>query len=292
MEDPQAAFDRVFKPLGDGDMTATNRLVARRRSVLDNAVRELDALNTRVSADDREKLAIHVATLRDLQMRLTTTPPATCSSSPMRPTVAASPEVIKNPSGMEVINANNDRTFPQIITAQLDILAGALACDVTRVASLVFCPSRSDVVMTWLDDPTKNAKFSESHHEVSHYGTDASSSSKLTAMNQWYATQIAGFVSKLKSIPEGTGTLFSNTLVVWINELGIGNSHSHTRLPLAIIGSGGGYFRTGRTVRFSTTQPHNNLLVSIANAMGVQLPNGNKFGDAAYCTGPLAGLTA
>ena len=288
MEDPQAAFDRVFKPLGD-DMTAAARLVARRRSVLENSVRELRALDTKISAEDREKIGVHLATLEDLQARLSTTPPTNqCTTAPMRPTVTASPEVIKNPTGMEVINANNDRTFPQIISAQLDILAGALACDVTRVASLLFCPSRSDVVMTWAP-----LMYSESHHEVSHFGdTEKDSKAKLVKMNQWYAQQIASFVTKLKSIPEGTGSVFSNTLIVWINELGIGNSHSHTRLPFAIIGSGGGHFRTGRTVRFSTSQPHNNLLVSIANAMGVQLPGGNLFGDPMYCTGPLAGLTA
>ena len=36
------------------------------------------------------------------------------------------------------------------------------------------------------------------------------------------------------------------------------------------------------------TLPHNNLYVSLANAMGIDI---DTFGNPAVCTGPLAGLT-
>jgi hypothetical protein len=293
-EDPQRAFDRVFANVGDGGMEpdAMARLRARRKSVLDNAIGELDGLMLRVSADDKKKLETHANTLRDMESRLDNmTPTETGCTIPTRPTVSASPEVIKNNSGMETINASNDTTFPEIIGAQLDNIVGALACDVTRVASLLFCPSRSDVVMSWLN--YGGQPFREAHHEVSHFGDgEKESQNKLTVMNQWYATQIAGFISKLKAIPEGDGTLFSNTVILWVNELGIGNTHSHTRLPFLIAGSAGGHFRTGRYVTNPGRTPHNNLLVSIANAMGVEPGAGNIFGDPQFCTGPLPGLTA
>jgi hypothetical protein len=181
-----------------------------------------------------------------------------------------------------VIIANNDITFPDIIDAELDIIAGAFACDITRVASIVVAPSRSDVVMTWDD-------FNVSHHEVSHWGdAENDSKGKLTQMNQWYSDQIALFVDRLKAIPEGDGTVFDNTVIAWVNELGIGNVHSHTRIPLSIIGSGGGYFRTGRKMTYTGTT-HNDLLISLGQAMGLDL---TEFGNPAYCKGGLTGLTA
>src|SRR5262249_824095 len=162
----------------------------------------------------------------------------------------------------------------------------------------IMAPSRSDVVMTWIKYtgsgyPPGGGPFTESHHEVSHYGdADYDSKNKLTMMNQWYAQQIAAFIDRLKNIPEGSATAFANTVIVWANELGYGNTHSHARIPFMIAGSAGGYFKTGRYVKFPNGTPHNNLLVSVANAVGVTLPNGNIFGDAKFCDGPLPGLTA
>jgi hypothetical protein len=282
LDNPQVAFDTVFENVGMTGSPAMDRLIARRRSVLDNAVQELATLRGRLGAEDRVKLDTHTAALEDIEMRLGTMS-GDCTV-PTRPTVMASPPVMANASGMEVINAANDRDFPVATAANLDIIAGAFACDVTRVASLIFCPSRSDVVMSWLD-------FSESHHEVSHYvsPTDKDRDNKLTRMNQWYAEQISNFVTKLKSIPEGDGTLFDNTLIVWVNELGEGPPHSHTRIPFSIIGSCQGYFRTGRYVNFPGGTYHNDLLVSIAQAMGVDI---TTFGDTRFSKGPLTGLTA
>jgi hypothetical protein len=218
---------------------------------------------------------------------------------PPRPTVMASPEVVANSSGMEQINASNDKTFPDIIKAQLATIVGAFTCDITRVASLIMSPSRSDVVLSWVN--YMGSGFTESHHEVSHYGdSEKDSKNKLTIMNQWYAQQIADLIAALKAVPEGSGTLFDNTVILWTNELGIGNVHSHTRIPLMIAGSAAGYFKTGRYIKYPNGTSMNNLLVSIANAMGVtptamdssgKVVN-NSFGDPTFCTGPLTGLTA
>jgi hypothetical protein len=41
-------------------------------------------------------------------------------------------------------------------------------------------------------------------------------------------------------------------------------------------------------VTYSPVVPHNNLLVSIANAMGTSI---TTFGNPAYCTGSLSNFT-
>jgi transglutaminase-like putative cysteine protease len=78
--------------------------------------------------------------------------------------------------------------------------------------------------------------------------------------------------------------------------MGEGASHYLHPLPAFIIGSCGGYFNTGRYVRYGNTdpasdgdfgtngyQPHNRLLASLCNAMGVPA---TYYGDQQY-GGPL-----
>jgi hypothetical protein len=111
----------------------------------------------------------------------------------------------------------------------------------------------------------------------------------LTKINIWFSEQFAYLLTKLASIKEGTGTMLDNTLVFWCNELSRGNSHSHPDMPYLLAGRAGGALRTGRFLSYPRTSnvPHNNLLVSIMNAMG---PPDQTIGNPAYCTGPLANL--
>jgi hypothetical protein len=137
--------------------------------------------------------------------------------------------------------------------------------------------------MTWLGLTT-------AHHEASHF-SDAAGAPILTPIDTWYAQQLSDFITTLKSIPEGNGTLFDNTLIVWGNELGVGNTHSHTRVPFLLAGSAGGFLKTGRYVTLSNGTNHNDLLTTISLAMGVPVPD-NKFGDPSFAKGPLTSLMA
>ena len=286
--DPQHAFDRIFSSLA-GNATQQAQQIASRKSVLDNVLGELNALSGKVSAADRVKIQAHAAALRDIETRLATTVNSGGSCMvPMRPDTTATPPVDYDPyaaqnAGAEVINAANDTLFPSVIKTHFDLVARAFACDITRVASLMAAPSRSDVVMSWLG-------LNTAHHEASHM-SDAQGAPYLTKINSWYAQQLSDFITTLKSIPEGNGTVFDNTLILWGNELGVGNIHSHTRVPFLLAGSAGGYFKTGRYISFPAGTFHNNLLASVSLAMDVPLTNGT-FGDPMYCTGPLPGLTA
>ncbi|HKY37658.1 MAG TPA: hypothetical protein VJN18_17070 [Polyangiaceae bacterium] len=65
-----------------------------------------------------------------------------------------------------------------------------------------------------------------------------------------------------------------------------GNNHEHYDLPFLLAGSCGGHFATGRFVAYQASaagHPHNNLLVSLANAIGTVE---TTFGDPEHCAGP------
>lgn len=285
---PVQAFDRVFGSLGQ-DSSSMARQISLQKSVLDNVLGELTTLSGQVSPNDRVKLDAHASALRDIELRLQATVGMGGSCAvPARPTVGDTPPVQYDPyaaqdAGAEVINSANDVNFPTIVKTHFDIIARALACNITRVASLMASPSRSDVVMSWLGLTT-------AHHEASHM-SDSAGAPPLVKINAWYAQQLADFITTLKSIPEGSGSVFDNTLILWCNELAVGNVHSHVRVPFLLAGSAGGHFKTGRYISFPAGTSHNNLLASVALAMDAPL-DGGKFGDPNFCDGPLPNLTA
>ena len=178
-------------------------------------------------------------------------------------------------------STNDD--FAAIGALQIDLMVMALACDITRVASLQWSRALSATRFSWLPSP-----ITEGHHDLSHRGDDdASAVDKLTRINQWYASQLARLIAKLKAVPEGDGTLFDHTLILWCNELGKGNTHSRVNAPYVLAGSAGGALATGRFLTFEGDVPHNNLLLAILQLMG--LPD-TTFGNPDWCTGPLPGL--
>jgi len=267
-ENPYAAFERVFGNLGDDPLGRAER-VARRRTVLDTVMSDYQNLSARLGASDRQRLDNHLESIREVERRLDAN--------------AGVGESCATPTLGEVIDHNANDNYPLVGRLQMDLLAMALACDLTRVASLQWSRSVSNVRFSWLPTPVP-----EGHHQLSHEGdSNGDAVDKLTRINTWYAEQFAYLLGRLDSMPEGDGTVLDNTLVLWCNELGKGNSHTRNNMPYVLAGGAGGAVRGGRHLAFDGDHPHNNLLVSILNAFDVDT---DSFGNPAFCTGPIPGL--
>jgi hypothetical protein len=267
-DDPARVYATVFADL-HADPAALAALRARRRSILDTVGAQYTRISARLGAADRARLDQHLMAVREIEDRLTT------------PFVPLTP-ACHDPAPPAAATTAND-AFPAIGALQLDLLVMALACDITRVASLQWSRSVSQVRFTWLDPAVP-----EGHHDLSHRpDSDPDAVDKLTRINRWYAGQMAALMDKMKAIPEGDGTLLDHTLILWCNELAIGNVHSRIDAPYVLGGGAGGGLRTGRFLRYPGDVPHNNLLVSILNAMGI--PD-QTFGKPDWCSGPLPGL--
>jgi hypothetical protein len=264
---PASVFNRVFSQLG-GDQTALQKLRARRKTVLDTVMGGYANLAPQLGAVDKARMEAHFSEIRDLETRLTASVGAGESCvKPMAPTID--------------YRANDN--FPAIGKAQMDLMVMALACDLTRVATIQWERSVGDVRFSWLG-------ADRGHHAISHDpDSTADAVEMLTKINVWFSEQFAYLLTKLASIKEGAGTMLDNTLVLWCNELSRGNAHSHPDMPFVLAGRAGGALRSGRFLSYPKTAnvPHNNLLVSVMNAMGV--PE-QTIGNPAYCTGPLTNL--
>jgi hypothetical protein len=82
--------------------------------------------------------------------------------------------------------------------------------------------------------------------------------------------------------------MLDNTIVLWAKELADGRRHDGKSVPFILAGKAGGYLKTGRYLNFNGA-PHQKLLVSVCQAMGLTNPT---FGDPSHGTGPLDGLSA
>jgi hypothetical protein len=169
--------------------------------------------------------------------------------------------------------------MPELAKMQMDLLVNGFENDLARVATLQFSKSVGNDKMTWLD-------VKEGHHGLSHNpDNDKVTQEKLVRINTWYCEQLAYLANKLKNTREpGTNqSMLDNTLILWTNELGHGNSHTLANLPMVLVGGGFG-FEMGRYTKVDKV-PTSRLWMAIAHAMGHEI---DTFGLSALCKdGPV-----
>ncbi len=267
--DPYAMFDRVFKDIGaqPSDPAALERIRLRRKSILDAVKGNLSSVQTKVSTLDRAKIDAHLEAVRSIERRLDNTIPVDSCASPVL--------------GNKLDPKANDN-FPAVSRLQMDLMVTALACDLTRVTSLLWAGAANEVRFTWLDQ-------NDGHHTISHDNGENGKAQRIASHN-WFSGEVAYLLEKMKAVPDGAGTLLDNSLVVWGNELSDGAAHSQQPIPIVLAGKASGAITsTGRLLEFGK-QKHNKLLVSIANLMG--MPEVTEFGSLDDGSGALPGLTA
>jgi hypothetical protein len=236
-------------------------------SVLDDLQEELSTVRTQLSREDGRLLDEHLTLVRQME-------------KDMRAAAAAGNRHAA--PALEAGVKQQDAHMPTLSRMQLDLMVSAFAADFMRVATLQYAYSTGDTVMSWL-------KIDGRHHDISHKpDTDEEAQRELTRINHWYCEQVAYLAKRLAETPEpgGSGSMLDHTTIVWTNELGKGNDHSHENIPFVLVGGGLG-FRMGRSLKFPSAA-HNRLLLSLAQAFGHDI---KQFGNPNYCgEGPLSGL--
>jgi hypothetical protein len=269
MTDPPA-------PGGTASATPLNKMNA----VTDFLHSQFSELRPTLSAADQKTLDSHLSAMSVYEARVKkrlqggTGPVSAACSTPTRRAVTG--------------DARTGSDTETLCPFFMDMVATAFQCNLTKVASVSFgYPGGGDaggLRMPWLG-------FTDPLHFVSHHGGNADKLDKYRKMSTWIAGQIAGLMDRLAAIPSatGSGTLLDETTIYWFNRHGDGDSHANFALPNVILGGTGGYFQMGRWLQMPSTNP-TQVLISLANAMGVDVPTFGETGLMA--TSPLAGLAA
>lgn len=238
------------------------------KSVLDDLREDLEKVRARVGTEDRKILEEHATLVREMEQEIR----------------SAGAQKLEHPVPVlePGVKEDNDN-IPQISKLQIDLLVNSFAADFARVATFQYTNSVGQPRMRWLG-------IQEGQHDLSHKpDSDADAQDKLTRINQWYCSQLAYMAKRLAETPEpgGEGSLLDNTIIVWTNELGKGNSHTLDNIPFVLVGGGLG-FKMGRSLKYPRL-PHNRLLISLAHGFGHRIPT---FGNPDFCAGgPLPKLT-
>jgi hypothetical protein len=282
-DDPLNAFTRVFGAPDGGDAGAQTTATRQKKSVLDAAVADLSALKQRLGNDEREKLDIHLESLRELEGRVTGTAIAArgCSKSGFNPTGFK-----VSPTDYYPKTYHKEENFRLMGELQMDLAVRALSCGATNVVTLAWSHPVSPTHLRETGVTTGN-------HDASHYGDPGSQNAKdFVTLKRWFMDRFVSLVQKLEATSDAGGTLLDNTLVVLVSELGDSNRHDHERVPFVLAGRAGGALETGRYLDYrgknaGENEPHTKLLVSIANALDVPI---DSFGFTGKGRGPLPGL--
>lgn len=255
-DDPGRVFDEVFGDF-EQDPGDAERLRAQKKSVLDIVSTQLTSLKTRQSTFDQRKLDAHLTSVRGIERRLETAAPA-CDPG-------------AGPGGGNGV--------PERAEGMVDIMAAALACDMTRTISMQVAGETDNTVHRWADVGGR-------HHAQSHEDHREGPQEELIRINVWFQEQLARFMDNLNAVPEGGGTLLDNTLLYIGNGMGEGGPHSFTDLPVMLAGGAGGKLQMGRWLKVPDTA-NNRLAVSVGQTLGIDM---DTFGNTDQGSGPLSDL--
>lgn len=244
---PRRMYDRLF-----GQGPGGPQLDLARRSVLDAVTGRIRALQQTVGARDARRLDRHFESVRAIERRLAAAP-AECRV-PDRP--GDYPDV----EGREQIAEKN--------AAHSALMAYALACDFTRVFSVMFSCAGSGVVV-W------PAGARNSLHQICH--DEAVPQPTVHAAVVYIMQQLAVFLRTLRETPEGDGNLLDRCAILCTTELSEGNTHTNDEFPVLIAGRGGGRLRGNRHVRVGRA---NASLAGLSALRGAGLPV-ERFGHGA-----------
>lgn len=256
---PARAFERLFgggfvlPGEGGGEVDPRLRL---RRSVLDAVLAQARGLERRLGAEDRRRLDQHLTGIRELEGRI-----ARLSESPPDLEGCARPDA----PPAELPEVEGRLPLDAIAATMGQLLAYALACDQTRVASL------------WFSYPVHNLLYptiSSGHHQLTH--DEPGDQPQVHFIVRYIMTQLNAFLQTLDGIQEGPGTLLDHSAVLATSDVSLGRSHSLDDMPVMVAGSCGGRLRPGLHYRSGTAENASRVLLTLCRAMGLRL---EAFGE-------------
>lgn len=258
---PESAYSAIFGGVSaspsPGAPSGPDPRLVRRQSVLDLLNDELAQLKQALGTEERAKLDIHAESLRQIEQRLEAQ-----TSGGGQPTECTVPG---GPSNTGSILGDTALLLPMAVSA--------LGCDLTRVASVQFghhqnCP---------VDVPGVTGEW---HNEFLHSPQKVGELVKLEA---WLSEQFANAALQLQSLPapDGNGTLYDQTLMIWARDMGDAVNHGDTNMVYAFAGGAGGYLKHSGNGRYLNAGggAHIKALTTCADALGIDYQGFGPSGD-------------
>ena len=249
---PRLVFERLF---GEGGTSEERREALRRKaSLLDWVMDDTARLQAELGSEDRARVDQYLDSIREVERRIQKAEAETENSE--------LPD-LDRPAGVPVAYSDHAKLM-------FDLQVLAMQADITRV--ITFQLARETSTRTYPE-----VGVPEPHHPLTHHGNNPEKIAKVAKINAFHVSLFAGFLEKLKSTPDGSGSLLDHTLYLYGSGMGNPNVHDHTNLPILVAGGAAGSMQGGRHIKYDEPTPLANLHLTLLEKVGIHL---DSFGDS------------
>ena len=250
---PRAVFERLFGDTSSTDAAARRASVKKGRSILDSVARKVADLQRQIGPRDRSKIDEYLEGVRDVERRFQKAEEQSALELP----------ILEQPIG-------TPPTLGEHAKLMFDMQVLAYQADLTRVSTLMVGREQTGRVYSEIGVP-------EAHHPLSHHRYDPARIATMSKINVYHIQLFAGYLEKLRSTPDGDGSLLDHMIIMYGAGMSDSNAHKHNNLPILLAGGGSGQLKGGRHLKYPEDTPSANLLVTLMDKLGVPI---DRIGDA------------
>ncbi len=248
---PQVVFERLF---GDGSTDAERK--ARRDqsvSLLDSVLGEAAALQRKLPAVDRTRVDQYLSDVREIERRIEKAAQQASADLTLPDAPVGAPKDVE-----------------AHVKLMFDLQVLAWQADITRITTMLLAKELSNAVY-----PKSGVR--DAFHILSHHSNLRANMDRFAVLNRYHVTLLTYLLDKLRSTPDGDGTLLDHSIVLYGSAMSDGNQHNHGPLPIILAGGASGRLKGGRHLRNTKDTTMSNLLLALLDKL--EIPT-EKFGDS------------
>ena len=221
--DPRVVFERLFGSSDSTDARVRSARLRQDRSILDSVTARVRQLQQKLGATDNTKVSDYLESLRDVERRIQKAEEQSSRELPE----------VDRPAGIP-------DSFDEHVTLLYDLQVLAYQCDLTRVITFMYGREQSARTYPQLG-------ISDPHHQLTHHQNDPEKLEKCTKIQTHHAELFTAYLEKLRSIPDGDGSLLDHMVILF----GGGAEQQRSPYPQSVADSGGR--RCGNSSRADVT---------------------------------------
>lgn len=260
--DPRRVFERLFGASDSTDARERKKRLEAERSLLDSVMQDANRLANGLGPDDRVKLSQYLDSVRDIERRIQITEAQSSRELPL----------MRQPTG------GIPATFTEHVEVMSQLLLLAFQTDTTRIFTFMFGREQTGRVYPEIG-------VTDGHHGLSHHSGDPVKMAKVSKINRHQIEMLAKFAEKLRTTPDGDGSLLDHSMIMYGAGISDGDLHNHNNLPVLLVGGGAAGIKGGRHLKYAPDTPVMNLGATMLDKMGIPFEH---LGDA---NGKLAELS-
>jgi hypothetical protein len=241
---PRVVFDRMF---GDGATAdERRRRIDTQRSILDAVTDQVRRLQGGLGAGDRNRVADYLDSVREIERRIALSE----KQAGQNLDVPVSPRGIPD-------------DFVEHTKLMFDLMTIAFQANITRISTFMMAREVSYRTFPMLG-------ISEAFHPASHHQNNPERLAQLTRIQAFHVGLWSYCLEKLRSTPDGDGSLLDHSLILYGGAMSNSNVHNHAPLPIVVAGGANGTMKGGRHLKYAENTPMSNLLLTILHKAGIK----------------------